>query len=151
VSDSPEVEDLLNGKKWAVSCTYTIEDRGNGGKYHNIDYDEEILKLSFTNLSLVEYPRYEEAREVVNGLTEEEAKNGGEGSGIKGHRTPKKYGIKGKIFDGISKKLINIDFKKDNILPKLNKEDLKLLRQKINKNVLYKKSTLERNIERHPN
>jgi hypothetical protein len=86
ISDNKDVENLLSNKNWGVSCTYEILQSGNGGKYHEIEYNKEVYALAFKNLCIVENPRYQEAREIINGV-----ENGGVGSGIKGHRTANKY------------------------------------------------------------
>jgi hypothetical protein len=52
--------------------------------------------------------------------------------------------------DVVRKKDIDIDFNRDNILPKLNKKDLDLIGKKVNKDVIYKKSTIDRNELAHP-
>lgn len=45
---------------------------------------------------------------------------------------------------------ITIDFTKDNILPKLNEETIKELGPDADKPVLFKKRTIDRNLEQHP-
>lgn len=81
-----EAIDLLDNKGYGISCTYDIlKENKDGGIYHNIPYSSEAEAIDFTNIAIVENPRYEEAREVINSIVE----NGGKGSGIKGHTTPR--------------------------------------------------------------
>ncbi len=81
-----EAIDLLDNKGYGISCTYDIlKENKDGGIYHNIPYSSEAEAIDFTNIAIVEKPRYEEAREVINSIVE----NGGVGSGRKGHTTPK--------------------------------------------------------------
>lgn len=56
---------LQNG--WGVSCAYKVNNIISGGKYHNIDYDGEIVNGIGEHLALVENPRYEECFMAVNG------------------------------------------------------------------------------------
>jgi hypothetical protein len=116
ISDNKDVDNLLNNKKWGISCTYEILQSGNGGKYHEIEYNKEVYALAFKNLCIVENPRYQEAKEIINSVNKKDVKNGGVGSGIKGHRTEKeqrgidyyKRKLQGKSV--IHKKLGKIDF-----------------------------------------
>lgn len=81
-----EAIDLLDNKGYGISCTYNIlKENKDGGIYHNIPYSSEAEAIDFTNIAIVENPRYEEAREIINSIVE----NGGKGSGIKGHTTPR--------------------------------------------------------------
>lgn len=81
-----EAIDLLDNKGYGISCTYNIlKENKDGGIYHNIPYSSEAEAIDFTNIAIVENPRYEEAREIINSVVE----NGGLGSGRKGHTTPK--------------------------------------------------------------
>lgn len=81
-----EAIDLLDNKGYGISCTYNIlKEKKDGGTYHNIPYSSEAEEIDFTNIAIVENPRYEEAREIINSIVE----NGGLGSGRKGHITPK--------------------------------------------------------------
>ena len=81
-----EAIDLLDNKGYGISCSYNIlKENKKGGTYHNIPYRSEAEAIDFTNIAIVEKPRYEEAREVINSIVE----NGGAGSGRKGHTTPK--------------------------------------------------------------
>lgn len=47
---------------WAVSNAYSVKDLGNGGVWHNINYEREILEGSYEHLAIVPDPRYEEAK-----------------------------------------------------------------------------------------
>ena len=82
--DNPEAINLLDNQGQSISCTYDCLDYGDSGTYHNIPYDKEAKNISFVNLAIVEKPRYQEAKEYINGL-----ENGGKGSGRKGHKTLK--------------------------------------------------------------
>ena len=86
-----EAQQLLDNELFSISCTYKILERGEGGKYHNIDYNTEATKIYFKNLAVVENPRYQEAKEYINSL-ENIQENGGAGSGNWGHS-----GRKGKV------------------------------------------------------
>ncbi len=84
-----EAIDLLDNKGYGISCSYDIlKENKQGGTYHNIPYSSEAEAIDFTNIAIVEKPRYEEAREVINSIVE----NGGAGSGNWGHS-----GRKGKV------------------------------------------------------
>jgi len=48
-------------KGYKVSNTYMPTRSGQGGEWHNIKYDREILEGYYTNLALVTNPRYEDA------------------------------------------------------------------------------------------
>jgi hypothetical protein len=49
-----------------VSCAYEVEDAAKGGTRNNIAYHEEITKFSGQHLAIVDNPRYEGARIVLN-------------------------------------------------------------------------------------
>ena len=52
---------------WSVSCAYSeTETDGQGGRYHNIDYNTKILDGIYTHLAQVKKPRYEKARIRAN-------------------------------------------------------------------------------------
>lgn len=57
-------EVLDNG--WGVSCAYKVNQIISGGKYHNIDYNGEIVAGVGEHLALVENPRYEDCLMMVN-------------------------------------------------------------------------------------
>lgn len=48
-------------KGWAVSNCYSPTEYGNGGVYHDIDYQKEIKNGEYEHLAIVPNPRYEEA------------------------------------------------------------------------------------------
>lgn len=48
--------------KDTVSCAYAVIDAKEGGLWHDIKYDGELVDGSFTHLALVESPRYEGAK-----------------------------------------------------------------------------------------
>ena len=50
---------------WGVSCFYKAQQVRGGGKYHNVDYDGEIVSGEGEHLALVKNPRYEECLEAV--------------------------------------------------------------------------------------
>lgn len=52
----------IDERGYSVSCAYIVEKSGNGGKYHDIPYDEEVLKGIYTHHCVVPNPRYEGAR-----------------------------------------------------------------------------------------
>lgn len=60
--------EILNPSKNAVSCAYVATEFGEGGRYSGIDYDAEILNGEFTHIALVDNPRYNDAKILVNGL-----------------------------------------------------------------------------------
>jgi hypothetical protein len=71
--------------------------------------------------------------------------NGGKGSGNWKHK-----GRKGKIGGSARAEGVNINFNKNNILPKLDNKRLSLIRQEMNKKVIFKRTTIDRNREKHP-
>lgn len=60
--------EILNPTKNAVSCAYVATEFGEGGRYSGIDYDAEILNGNFTHIALVDNPRYNDAKILVNSL-----------------------------------------------------------------------------------
>lgn len=60
--------EILNPSKNAVSCAYVATEFGEGGRYSGIEYDAEILNGEFTHIALVDNPRYNDAKILVNGL-----------------------------------------------------------------------------------
>lgn len=66
-----EAQDLLD-KEYSISCTYTIVKRKEGGTYHNLQYDEEPTEIEFKNIAIVKKPRYNEAREKLNSIINNE-------------------------------------------------------------------------------
>ena len=55
---------------WGVSCAYKVNQIISGGKYHNIEYDGEIVAGVGEHLALVQNPRYEDCLTVVKGVEE---------------------------------------------------------------------------------
>ena len=62
-------------KGWAVSNCYSPTEYGNGGSYHDIDYQKEVKNGVYEHLAIVPNPRYEES--VI--MTPEEFKEFNEG------------------------------------------------------------------------
>ena len=67
-----EAQDLLDNKEYSISCTYTIIKSKGGGTYHNLHYDNEPIEIKFKNIAIVEKPRYNEAREKLNSIINNE-------------------------------------------------------------------------------
>jgi hypothetical protein len=44
---------------WKLSNAYDVTESGPGGKWHNVDYLQEVINGSFDHLALVNDPRYE--------------------------------------------------------------------------------------------
>lgn len=60
-------QNLINDKKWSVSCSYNYTKfNDEGGLENNIPYDIEFLDGEFTHLAIVDNPRYERANIVFN-------------------------------------------------------------------------------------
>lgn len=53
---------LIDEKGYSVSCAYNVLDVAEGGLWHDIRFDGEIIDGSFTHLALVESPRYEDSK-----------------------------------------------------------------------------------------
>lgn len=89
-------EKIKNG--WSVSNAYSVLKKGEGGTWHNNQYDFEILELEFNHLAVVENPRYEQScimtpedykkyneneklklNELQNSIIKKQNKNGGKG------------------------------------------------------------------------
>lgn len=66
-----EAQDLLD-KEYSISCTYTIIKSKEGGIYHNLQYDNEPTEIEFKNIAIVKKPRYNEAREKLNSIINNE-------------------------------------------------------------------------------
>jgi len=65
--------EILNPEHNAVSCAYVATEFGEGGRYSGIEYDAEILNGNFTHIALVETPRYNDAKILVNGINKGKA------------------------------------------------------------------------------
>jgi len=55
-----------------VSCAYVGTEFGQGGTWHNVAYDREILNGEFTHLAIVAKPRYEDAKIYENSKQKKE-------------------------------------------------------------------------------
>ena len=64
-----KAQDLLDNQNYSISCFYNILDEGEGGIYHNIKYNNEAKVIEFVNIAIVDRPRYQEARKVINSIT----------------------------------------------------------------------------------
>ncbi|NDK07861.1 DUF2213 domain-containing protein [Candidatus Gracilibacteria bacterium] len=92
-----EIDKKIN-MGWSVSNAYAILKKGEGGTWHNNEYDFEVLELEFNHLAVVETPRYEQScimtpeqfkkyneeeklklNELQNSIIKKENKNGGKG------------------------------------------------------------------------
>lgn len=85
---------------------------------------------------------------VKDGQTVEEAIE--ERFGKKGKSAPKKGAAAKKMTPAEKIASVHIDFDKDNVLPELEEDALKIMGVKKSKRVLLKKSVIDRNAERHP-
>lgn len=70
-----EAQNLLDNKGYSVSCTYEVSEYNGGGIYHNINYDKEAVAIDFKNLAIVDTPRYQEAKEYVNSINNNNEKD----------------------------------------------------------------------------
>ena len=62
ISDEAQIKVAEDeGRKYGISCAYNILESAGGGKWHNIPYTEEYLKIDGTHFALVENPRYEDS------------------------------------------------------------------------------------------
>lgn len=60
-------QNLIQNKKWSVSCSYDFTKYDDeGGTENNIPYDIEFLDGEFAHLAIVNNPRYERANIVFN-------------------------------------------------------------------------------------
>lgn len=50
---------IQNG--WTLSNCYEIDSSGNGGRWHNVEFDQEVTGGEFDHLAIVQNPRYEES------------------------------------------------------------------------------------------
>lgn len=48
-------------KGWRLSNAYQIEDSGPGGRWHNVEYEQEVKRGRYLHLAIVGNPRYEES------------------------------------------------------------------------------------------
>ena len=82
-----EAKKLLNNG-YSISSTFEVINKEPATeKYHNIEYDNRVIDLEFINIAIVKEPRYQEAKQYVNSLEEDNIyENGGAGSGNWGHK-----------------------------------------------------------------
>lgn len=60
-------ETLITEQGYSVSCAYTVLDKNKeGGLWHDIEYDEEVLDGTFDHLAIVSNPRYKDATILLN-------------------------------------------------------------------------------------
>jgi hypothetical protein len=64
VVDTQEGVDLF-AKKYGVSTSYQVEQKGTGGTLNGVEYNAEILAGKYLHLAIVENPRYEMAKDPV--------------------------------------------------------------------------------------
>lgn len=65
VWDESTRQNIKNG--YSISCAYTVSDWGEGGTYHKVPYEREVLDGAYTHIAVVPVPRYEGARiELLN-------------------------------------------------------------------------------------
>lgn len=158
-----EAKKLLNNG-YSISSTFEVINKEPATeKYHNIEYDNRVIDLEFINIAIVKEPRYQEAKQYVNSLDQDNIyENGGAGSGNWGHKGRKglvggssKYDsedysekdlseiAKRKETKGIiNKKSIIKDTIKNKVMNKLKKDkDLKERVEKFRKENFEKKET----------
>lgn len=82
-----EAKKLLNNG-YSISSTFEVINKEPATeKYHNIEYDNRVIDLEFINIAIVKEPRYQEAKQYVNSLDQDNIyENGGAGSGNWGHK-----------------------------------------------------------------
>lgn len=65
-----EAEKMLENDHY-ISCTFDIIDGQKATEeYHNIQYDTKVNNLVFTNIAIVDKPKYQETKYYKNGLEE---------------------------------------------------------------------------------
>lgn len=128
-----EAKKLLNNG-YSISSTFEVINKEPATeKYHNIEYDNRVIDLEFINIAIVKEPRYQEAKQYVNSLEEDNIyENGGAGSGNWGHK-----GRKGLV--GGSSKYGSEDY---------SEKDLsEIARRKETKGIINKKSIIKETIK----
>ena len=92
------------------------------------------------------------AKEDKNGMLHDEGNGQFTSGGGSGFNKPDTDSVSGEITPEQQKKIdsVKIDFSKDNVLPKLNEDTIEELGPDSNKEVLLKKTVLDRNKEWHP-
>lgn len=69
--DEETLKNIKNG--FSVSCAYDVTEADEkGGTYHNVPYDEEVLKGEALHMAIVPNPRYEQAWIIKNSKSEED-------------------------------------------------------------------------------
>lgn len=69
VCNSAEAIELIK-QGWNVSCAYFPSKSGPSGVWHNIPYDREILEATGDHIAIVQKPRYEKAKIIINSIPE---------------------------------------------------------------------------------
>lgn len=65
VWDQATLKNIENGH--SISCAYTVHEWGEGGTYHKVPYQKEVLNGAYTHIAVVPVPRYEGAKiELLN-------------------------------------------------------------------------------------
>lgn len=62
--DDSAVENIDKG--FSVSCAYTPNETAEGGKWHELLYDEEVLNGEYMHMAIVPRPRYEGSQILAN-------------------------------------------------------------------------------------
>lgn len=128
-----EAKKLLNNG-YSISSTFEVINKEPATeKYHNIEYDNRVIDLEFINIAIVKEPRYQEAKQYVNSLDQDNIyENGGAGSGNWGHK-----GRKGLV--GGSSKYGSEDY---------SEKDLsEIAKKKETKGIINKKSIIKETIK----
>lgn len=128
-----EAKKLLNNG-YSISSTFEVINKEPATeKYHNIEYDNRVIDLEFINIAIVKEPRYQEAKQYVNSLDQDNIyENGGAGSGNWGHK-----GRKGLV--GGSSKYSSEDY---------SEKDLsEIAKRKETKGIINKKSIIKETIK----
>ena len=128
-----EAKKLLNNG-YSISSTFEVINKEPATeKYHNIEYDNRVIDLEFINIAIVKEPRYQEAKQYVNSLDQDNIyENGGAGSGNWGHK-----GRKGLV--GGSSKYGSEDY---------SEKDLsEIAKRKETKGIINKKSIIKETIK----
>lgn len=53
-------------KGFSVSCSYEVDEVAEGGEWHQIPYDEEVVNGHYNHMAIVPRPRYEGSRILAN-------------------------------------------------------------------------------------
>jgi hypothetical protein len=57
-----ETQKNIDDRQFSTSCAYLPTEVNTGGKWHNIEYDEEVKNGVYTHMAIVKNPRYEKAK-----------------------------------------------------------------------------------------